>query len=115
MFAVGACVLIGCFLAGTSYAYRWIFGLWLWPWLWRDAVAGRTAARLALGCWLVGLWSDGVLALVVKTLGLTYRPELGWRLIIQPFCWLLMVLLAGWLLEAVVTQARAWRERSRAL
>ncbi len=59
MFAVGACVLVGCFLAGTSYAYRWIFGLWLWPWLWREAAAGRTAARLALGCWLVNLWADG--------------------------------------------------------
>jgi hypothetical protein len=111
MFAVGACVLVGCFLAGTSYAYRWIFGLWLWPWLWREAVAGRTAARLALGCWLVNLWADGSLGLVLNSFNLSYRPELGWRLLVQPLCWILMVLLAGWLLEAVVAQARAWREQ----
>jgi hypothetical protein len=113
MFAVGACVLVGCFLAGTSYAYRWIFGLWLWPWLWREAVAGRPAARLAFACWLIGLWADSVLGVVVNSVGSAYWPGLGWRLVIQPFCWVLMLLLAGWLLEAVVTQARGWRNRSR--
>jgi len=112
IFAVGACVLIGCFVAGTSYAYRWIFGLWLWPWLWREAAAGRMPARLALGCWLIALWSDGVLCLIVNSLGLAYRPELGWRLATQPFTWILMVLMSGWLLDALVTQARAVRTRS---
>ena len=32
---VGAALLTGCFLAGTSYGYRWIFALWLAPLLWR--------------------------------------------------------------------------------
>jgi len=115
MFAVGACLLVGCFVAGTSYGYRWIFGLWLWPWLWRGAAAGRTPARLALGCWLVALWADGVLCLVVNSLGLPYRPGLGWRLVIQPFSWVVMVLLAGWLFEAIVIQARGWRAQSPAV
>lgn len=113
MFAVGACLLVGCFVAGTSYAYRWIFGLWLWPWLWREAAAGRMPARLALGCWLIALWADGAMCLAVNTLGLNYRPGLGWRVIIQPFTWVLIILLCGWLLEAVVTQAREWQQRSR--
>lgn len=111
MFAVGACLLLGCFVAGTSYAYRWIFGLWLWPWLWREAAAGRTPARLAFGCWLVALWADGFMCLVVNFLGLRYRPGTGWRLVTQPFTWVLMVLLAGWLLEALVRQALNRRHR----
>ena len=105
IFAVGACVLIGCFVAGTSYAYRWIFGLWLWPWLWRETTAGRTPARVALGAWLVALWADGVLCLIVNSFGFAYRPGLGWRLATQPFTWILMALLSGWLLEAMVAQA----------
>lgn len=109
MFAVGACLLVGCFVAGANYVYRWIFGLWLCPWLWREATAGRTSAWFALGFWLVALWADGVLCLVVNSLGLPYRPGFGWRLVTQPFSWGLMGLLSGWLLQAVVTQARSWR------
>src|SRR5688572_22031549 len=113
MFAVGACLLIGCFVAGMSFAYRWIFGLWLWPWLWREAAAGRTSARLALGAWLIALWADGVLCLTVNSFGLAYRPERGWMWVTQPFTWSLMVLLGGWLLEAVVAQARVSRDGLR--
>ncbi len=113
MFAVGACLLVGCFLAGTSYIYRWIFGLWLWPWLWREATANRTPARVALGLWLVSIWADGLLCLVVNSTGAAYRPALAWRAVTQSAAWVLMILLAGWLLEGFITQARAWRAARR--
>lgn len=108
MFAVGACLLVGCFLAGTSYIYRWIFGLWLWPWLWREA-AGSRPARVTLGLWLAAIWADGVLCLVVNSAGLDYRPALGWRVVTQSGVWVLMALLAGWLLEGVLARGREWR------
>jgi hypothetical protein len=108
MFAVGACLLVGCFLAGTSYIYRWIFGLWLWPWLWREAAASRPA-RVALGLWLAAIWADGVLCLVVNSAGLDYRPALGWRVVTQSGVWMLMALLAGWLLEGCLARWREWR------
>jgi hypothetical protein len=113
LFAVGACLLVGCFVAGTSYFYRWIFGLWLAPWLLREAGAGRTAARVALGLWLVSIWADGVLCLVVNSLGLAYRPAFGWRVATQTATWALLALLSGWLLEGVSARARAWRQASR--
>ena len=110
LFAVGACLLLGCFLAGTSYVYRWIFALLLWPWLWREATAGRGAARWALGLWLGAIWTDGLLCLTVNSLGLAYRPMLGWRILTQFPVWVLMMLLAGWLLDGFLAQARAWRK-----
>lgn len=114
MFAVGACLLLGCFLAGTSYIYRWIFGLWLWPWLWREAAAGRGPARLALGLWLASIWADGALCLLVNTTGFSYRPAFGWRMATQSLTWVLMALLAGWLWEGFIAQARQWLARRRA-
>jgi hypothetical protein len=113
LFALGACLLVGCFLAGTSYFYRWIFGLWLWPWLAREAGAGRKAAQVALVLGLVSIWADGVLCLVVNSLGLVYRPALGWRVATQAVTWGLMAMLAGWLLEGFIARARAWRLASR--
>ena len=65
--ALGAIVLLSCFLAGVNYAYRWIFALWPAVWLWRqaaDSAPGRTrwAARLACALVLLGLWLDGARA-----------------------------------------------------
>ena len=34
---------------------------------------------------------------------------LTWRIWTQPLAWLLMMLLAGWLLEAALSILRAWR------
>lgn len=114
LFAVGACLLLGCFLAATSFAYRWIFSLWLWPWTWREAKAGRGAARLALGLWLIGIWSDGALCLVVNSAGLDYHPGPGWRGLTQLPVWSLMALLSGWLLDGLVVRGREWwRTRRR--
>jgi hypothetical protein len=34
-FILGASLLAGCFWAGMSWAYRWVFSLWVAPFLWR--------------------------------------------------------------------------------
>lgn len=117
--ALGAIVILTCFAAGVNYAYRWIFILWPAHWLWRQSCLGllpnrqRWAARTA--CALIGLclWLDGGLCVVVNLLPprdpawvnqvlLVFR---GWT---QPLTWLLMMLLAGWLLEAALTIIKEW-------
>ncbi len=121
LFALGTVLLVVCFLAGTSYAYRWIFGLWLAPWLWDEAHAmnpsptRRATARLAGVLLLALLWADGLFCFVVNnTIGAMadqQRLQLQriWRLLTQPAVWLLMALLAGWLLDAAVATWRAIR------
>ena len=109
-FTVGALLLLGCFLAGTSFAYRWIFALWLVPWLWQQVQlqARSTSARLTLILILLGVWHDGLYCLVLNTWqpSLPAWTETAWRYATQPIDWLLMALLAGWLLEAA-----RWRLR----
>jgi hypothetical protein len=119
--AVGAIVLLACFAAGVSYAYRWIFALWLALWLWRRAeefggsARARWTVRAGLGLLLFGFWSDGLLCLVVNRL-LPSQPQtaidalqVSWRLWTQPLHWILMILLAGWLLEGALATGREWR------
>jgi hypothetical protein len=115
MFATGAILLLGCFLAGTSYIYRWIFGLWMWPWLSRQTRATNSGAgaNAALGLWLLSLWTDGLCCLVVNSLGLSFRPGPVWRIWTQLINWSLMALLVGWLLEALSVQFTAWRRSQR--
>ncbi len=110
-FALGAIVLVSCFLAGISHSYRWIFTLLLLPWLWR---AGETRDRLGLTRGILGLtwglllatcWADGLFCLVVNVFfGL--RPEAAylewmqtWRLATQWMYWVFIALLAGWLAD----------------
>ena len=107
LFTVGALLLLGCFLAGTSFAYRLIFAVWLCPWLWHQLGQASTSriARITLGLLLLSLWQDGGFCLV-QNVGLVRLPpqvETLWRYLTQPVHWALMTLLAGWLLEA------AWR------
>lgn len=107
MFTVGALILAGCFLAGTSFAYRWIFALWLCPWLWSLRVHGRhpILAKAALGLLLLNVWLDGLYCLVLN-LWIQYLPPLLptiWRYATQPLNWILIALLAGWLLDAALS------------
>jgi hypothetical protein len=117
--ALGAIVVLTCFVAGANYAYRWIFILWPALWLWRQSGAGsqpdrsRWAARF--GCALIGLclWLDGGLCMAVNFMpprdqAWIDQVQLVYRQWTQPLHWLLMILLAGWLLEAGLATIREW-------
>jgi hypothetical protein len=113
-FVLGAAVLVGCFLAGISFAYRCIFLLLLAPWLWEQRTV-RPDARLAVWLTAAVLWLDGISCLVMNFL---VGPvdnvaiptlQLAWRLATQPIAWILMVLLTRWLLEVAVAAWRAER------
>lgn len=118
--AMGAVVLLACFLAGMNYSYRWIFALWPALWLWRRATdeqistIQRWAARIA--CVLVWfcLWSDGIFCAIINIF-IPYHSQawedhmkLVWRLWTQPEHWLLLMMLAGWLVEGVLATAKEW-------
>lgn len=118
-FLLGALVLLACFLAGTSFGYRWIFALLLAPWLWQQFQNGalppmqRRTALLAAILLFFALWSDGVFCLTVNFLFMPMptvdldRWQHTWRLFTQPLIWVFMALLAGWLLDALLA---TWRE-----
>ncbi len=118
--ALGAIVLLTCFLAGVNYAYRWIFVLWPSLWLWRqskdDSLPGRQrcAGRLGCGLVLLCLWLDGILCLTVNLFFPQYSQDwqghlaVIWRRWTQPLDWLLMMLLAGWLLEGALASGKEW-------
>ena len=118
--ALGAIMLLTCFVAGVSYAYRWIFIVWPALWLWRRAtevsLPGRQRRVARAGCALVllCLWLDGIFCLIVNRglppMGMARLDHLQsvWLLWTQPLDWLLMVGLAGWLLEAALATVREW-------
>lgn len=118
--AMGAVVLLACFLAGMNYAYRWIFVLWPALWLWRRAADGTLparqswAARFACVLVLFCLWSDGCFCAVINIFIPYHAPvweehmKLAWRLWSQPLHWLLMMMLAGWLLEGALATGKEW-------
>lgn len=118
--AMGAVVLLACFMVGMNYAYRWIFLVWPALWLWRRAGEGelparqRWSARVACGLVVVCLWGDGLLCAVINTFISYHSPawleqvKLVWRIWTQPLHWLLMIMLAGWLLEGALVSAREW-------
>lgn len=122
-FVLGATILLACFVAGFNYGYRWIFAVWLGPWLWargQDArlpARARFAATLAWGSVPVVLWLDGLLCLLVNT-GALAAPgrslaelQHHWRLLTQPVTWLLMAILGG----ALFALARAVLRPRRAV
>jgi hypothetical protein len=120
--ALGAIVLLACFTAGISYGYRWIFSIWMALWLWRRAADAALPPRQRWTAWFgCGLlfacfWLDGWLCFAVNQLwtgpGMTTEQldqlQLVWRHWTQPLHWLVIMLLAGWLLEAGLANLRAW-------
>ncbi len=122
--ALGASVVLACFAVGVNFSYRWIFVLWPALWLWRQAWDGSLPNRqcwaVRAGCALVWLclWLDGGLCLVINLL--LHRSQawvdhllLVFRLWTQPLHWLLMMLLAGWLLEGALATIREWWRECR--
>lgn len=101
-FAVGAVLLVACFLGVISYGYRLIFSLLLLPFLLSGA--GGRAGRWTLGLLLAQLWLDGLYCGITNVL-IGPRPaeavlasQRVWRLATQVVPWSLCALLAGWLL-----------------
>jgi hypothetical protein len=80
-FIFGATLLTGCFFAGASFAYRWIFSLWLVPLLWqlpRDAAAPVAVRRWAMATaalLLVALWADAAASSVLGRFAGPATPE----------------------------------------
>lgn len=103
-FALGAALLVGCWLAGISFSYRWVFALLLLPWLWRRWKESGVA-RTVLIIILITVWADGLFCLSVNVgFGPLSEPQLRaaehwWLIVSQPAVWLLMVFLGGWLLD----------------
>ena len=110
-FILGAVLLTGCFFTGTNYAYRWVFAIWLTPFLWqlsRDATAPvqvRALARLTIGLLLVALWADAAASAAVGALiGRVPGPTVvrladTFFLCEQPLTWALFACLLGFLAQ----------------
>ncbi len=64
-FVAGAVMVVGCFVHGSSYAYKLVFALWLLPWLWRAPRADRLRRIISL-LLLAVLWLEGTLAVAIN-------------------------------------------------
>lgn len=122
-FVLGAVLLCGCFFAESSYAYRWVFALWLAPWLWwvtHETAAPRAVRRVAgLTMGLLGavLWIDPMTdAILLHQFGHLPAPVLDRMahtvfMIGQPLMWALFVCLLGFLAQFVRSSWRAVRTK----
>lgn len=114
-FVLGAALLTGCFFAGTNYAYRWIFALWLAPFLWRLASepdvprAVRRFAQVTALLLVLVMWVDPVVAVAIHHwLGAMEGARIRqWAdlvfVIEQPFTWVFFACLLGWLTHFIRT------------
>lgn len=111
-FVAGAVLLTGCWFAGISFAYRWVFGLLLLPWLWRlgsDRSARVTGLLLLICLWLDGLFCLGTNLLIgPMPLDRLRGLQHGFQLATQPLVAALMLLLAGWLVHLLQVRAGEW-------
>jgi hypothetical protein len=118
--ALGTILVLACFAAGVNYVYRWIFIFWMALWLWRQAAWGPAAsreartARLACVLMVIAVWGDGLLCAffneIVPLLPARFAGiDAPWRPLTQPLHWLLMTLLAGWLLEGALGIVKEWQ------
>ncbi|HEX2853055.1 MAG TPA: hypothetical protein VHO24_07450 [Opitutaceae bacterium] len=108
-FILGAVLLCGCFFADSSYAYRWIFALWLAPWLWgvvRETGTPRAVRRVAgltMGLLAAVLWIDPLTEGLLRHVFNQRPPEETQRMaqtvfaIEQPLVWVLFICLLGFL------------------
>jgi hypothetical protein len=73
-FILGAALLAGCFWTGMSWAYRWVFALWLTPFLWRPVAPGpmpvavRRCWRAARVAYWPALWGGCIQFLIHQPL-----------------------------------------------
>lgn len=99
-FVLGAALLCGCFWTGMNFGYRWIFAVWMAPWIWRRAAdqQGPRVARffsVSLVALLLGaLWSDALVLTALRSALVTtpFAVVQDWArlafLAVQPVVWL---------------------------
>ncbi len=117
-FILGAALLTGCFFASLNFGYRWIFALWLAPWLWRlpgDPAApalARQLARITRGLLLFVLWWDPFACFIINRLvgalpapTITKLADIAF-LVEQPFDWALFLGLLVFLAHFTRTSVR---------
>jgi len=120
-FILGAVLLTGCFFTGTSFAYRWVFALWLAPLLWRlprdgrAPVAVRRLAAVTGGLLMFALWGAVVARAIIVRVSAGRTPEeitgrvdtffIGEQL----FLWALFLCLLGFLTHFTRQGVRAAR------
>lgn len=122
-FVLGAVLLTSCFFSGVNFAYRWIFAIWMAPFLWRashDAALPQRVRRFAVitGMLLfVALWADPFAALL-----LTHLPTGGptrelWAnrffVVEQPLTWIFFGCLTGWVVHYCRSELRSFGTRIR--
>lgn len=124
-FVLGAAVLTACFFSGMNFAYRWIFALWLAPFLWkasRDRAFPRMRrfAMITAGLLAVALWADAVAAFALTRVAgqVPGATLVRWAdrffLAEQPVTWAFFACLIGWLVDFVRTEGRFLLGRSLA-
>lgn len=98
-FILGAVLLEGCFFTSMNFAYRWVFAIWLTPFLWslpNDPDCPASVRRLAWHArWLllVVLWCGPVSSALLYQLigavpGSTIMRLASWAFLVeQPFDW----------------------------
>jgi hypothetical protein len=124
-FILGAALLAGCFLTSTNFAYRWIFAIWLAPFLWRvahDPTAPRPVHRLAMGTavlLVVVLWGDSMVGAALGGPYFNPTPETaarwarGFVLAEQPLAWGFFGCLLAFLVQFTRENLRALFESPR--
>jgi hypothetical protein len=108
-FVLGASLLAGCFFTSLNFSYRWIFAVWLAPFLWSlptDSSAPARVRRLAAltrALLIAVLWIDAAACLVlnrfvdvVSVAELKRWAEIGF-LLEQPVYWALFLCLLAFL------------------
>ncbi len=120
-FVLGAVLVTGCFFAGTNYAYRWVFALWMAPLLWRlpleatAPVAVRRFAGLTSVLLMVSLWADPLAGVVLTNLAghvpgdVIMRSADRYFAFEQPLVWAFFICLLGFLTHFVREGLRSWR------
>lgn len=110
-FVLGSALLTGCFFTGMNFAYRWVFALWLAPFLWRSwhnrsmPSRVRRLATVTGGLLMVVLWADPLAAAVLtlskeKVSGAMLVRWADWFFLAeQPFTWAFFVCLLSWLVH----------------
>lgn len=110
-FLMGSLLLVACFWSGMNFGYRWIFALWLVPWLLKRAVnaeiasEARNFARLVIVLLVVNLWGDTLIITGVnRFIGLYPQETLQcWAdvlyIVEQPFAWAFFISLLAYVAE----------------